>query len=95
MIGPQLTGSDPAATNPAMLKIASSFAQFAAVRSGRRAVCAATMVAGIVPMLAGCIQVTAPDKPIVIELNVNIRQEVIYQLSADAEKTIKDNEGVF
>lgn len=95
MIGPQLTGSDPAATNPAMPKIASSFSQFVAARSGRRAVCAAMMVAGIVPTLAGCIQVTAPDKPIVIELNVNIRQEVIYQLSADAEKTIKDNEGVF
>jgi len=45
--------------------------------------------------LGGCVNVTAPDKPIVIELNVNIRQEVIYRLAADAEKTIKENEDIF
>ncbi|MFA9201062.1 MAG: YnbE family lipoprotein [Cypionkella sp.] len=45
--------------------------------------------------LAGCVQVTAPDKPIVIELNVNIRQEVIYRLAADAESTIEENEDIF
>ncbi|WP_395327135.1 YnbE family lipoprotein [Novosphingobium sp. BL-8H] len=95
MIGPQLTGSVPAATSPAMTSIVQPFSQQFAPRSGRRAVRAVAMAAVFVPMLAGCIQVTAPDKPIVIELNVNIRQEVIYQLSADAEKTIKDNEGVF
>lgn len=45
--------------------------------------------------LGGCVQVTAPDKPIVIELNVNIRQEVIYRLAADAENTIDQNEDIF
>ena len=45
--------------------------------------------------VAGCISVNAPDKPIVIELNVNIRQEVIYRLAADAEKTINENEDIF
>ena len=45
--------------------------------------------------LGGCVNVTAPDKPIVIELNVNIRQEVIYRLAADADKTIKENEDIF
>ncbi|WP_243652316.1 YnbE family lipoprotein [Novosphingobium sp. PhB165] len=78
-----------------MTRFASPFPQRTARRTGRRAVRAATMMTGLIPMLSGCIQVTAPDKPIVIELNVNIRQEVIYQLSADAEKTIQDNEGVF
>lgn len=43
----------------------------------------------------GCVNVTAPDKPIVIELNVNIRQEVIYRLAADAESTIEQNEDIF
>lgn len=43
----------------------------------------------------GCVQVTAPDKPIVIELNVNIRQEVIYRLAADADKTIEQNKDIF
>ena len=46
-------------------------------------------------MLSGCVQVTAPDKPIVIELNVNIRQEVIYRLAADAGNTIDENEDIF
>lgn len=45
--------------------------------------------------LGGCVQVTAPDKPIVIELNVNIRQEVIYRLAADAGNTIEQNEDIF
>lgn len=45
--------------------------------------------------LSGCIQVAAPDKPIVIELNINIRQEVVYRLAADAAKTVEKNEGIF
>ncbi|HEY8603380.1 YnbE family lipoprotein [Tsuneonella suprasediminis] len=45
--------------------------------------------------LAGCISVKAPDKPIVIELNINIRQEVIYRLAADANNTIDENEDIF
>ena len=45
--------------------------------------------------LSGCISVKAPDKPIVIELNINIRQEVIYRLAEDAKNTIKDNPGIF
>ena len=45
--------------------------------------------------IGGCVQVTAPDKPIVIELNVNIRQEVIYRLAADAGNTIDENEDIF
>jgi hypothetical protein len=46
-------------------------------------------------MAAGCISVTAPDKPIVIELNINIKQEVIYKLSADAGNTIESNKDIF
>ena len=53
------------------------------------------MAALAVAMLGGCVQVTAPDKPIVIELNVNIRQEVIYRLAADAGNTIEENEDIF
>lgn len=46
-------------------------------------------------MVSGCISVTAPDKPIVIELNINIKQEVIYRLSQDAKDTIESNSGIF
>ena len=45
--------------------------------------------------LGGCISVKAPDKPIVIELNINIKQEVVYKLAADAGKTIDSNKEIF
>lgn len=45
--------------------------------------------------LSGCISVNAPEKPIVIELNINIKQEVIYRLAADAVNTIEDNPDIF
>jgi hypothetical protein len=55
------------------------------------------MVAGgLVPLaLGGCITVNAPEEPIVIELNVNIRQEVIYRLAQDAGNTIEENADIF
>jgi hypothetical protein len=46
-------------------------------------------------MAAGCISVTAPDKPIVIELNINIKQEVIYRLAPGAQNTIEENSSIF
>ncbi|KPP95041.1 YnbE family lipoprotein [Erythrobacter sp. HL-111] len=45
--------------------------------------------------LGGCINVNAPDEPIVIELNINIRQEVIYRLAEDAANTIEENADIF
>ena len=45
--------------------------------------------------LAGCITVEAPAEPIVIELNINIRQEVIYRLAGDADQTIEENADIF
>jgi len=50
---------------------------------------AALMLAG------GCVQVSAPDKPIEINLNINIRQEVIVRLQQDVRDLIKSNPGVF
>lgn len=63
--------------------------------SGWRAVRAVTMLAAGSLVLSGCISVSAPDKPIVIELNINIKQEVIYRLSADAANTIEKNPEIF
>lgn len=48
-----------------------------------------------VAALGGCISVNAPDGPIVIELNINIRQEVIYRLAEDAGNTIEENADIF
>lgn len=54
----------------------------------------AAMLVGALP-LSGCISINAPDEPIVIELNINIQQEVIYRLAEDAESTIESNPGIF
>ena len=45
--------------------------------------------------LAGCITVNAPEEAIVIELNINIKQEVIYRLAEDAGNTIEENADIF
>jgi hypothetical protein len=46
---------------------------------------------------AGCIpvQIQAPDEPIEINLNVNIRQEVIVRLERDAEELLQQNQDLF
>ena len=43
----------------------------------------------------GCVQVSAPDKPIEINLNINIRQEVVVRLQQDVKDLIQKNPGVF
>lgn len=53
----------------------------------------AMMLAG--GLLSACINIAAPEAPIVIELNINIRQEVIYRLAADAANTIDENADIF
>lgn len=65
--------------------------------SGRRLRAPAKALAGCAAMMAvaGCISVNAPDKPIVIELNINIKQEVVYRLAADAARTIEENPDIF
>jgi hypothetical protein len=45
--------------------------------------------------LSGCVQVTAPDKPIVINLNIAIRQEILYKLDAASKKVIEENPEIF
>ena len=46
-------------------------------------------------LAGGCVQVSAPEKPIEINLNINIRQEVVVSLRDDARELIEDNPGVF
>ncbi|MBL9065459.1 MAG: YnbE family lipoprotein [Sphingopyxis sp.] len=45
--------------------------------------------------LTGCVQIETPDKPIEINLNINIRQEVVYRLDGDAKKLIEQNSEIF
>jgi hypothetical protein len=43
----------------------------------------------------GCVTVTAPDKPIVINLNISVTQEVVYRLDGQAKSLIQSNPGIF
>ncbi|HET8612426.1 MAG TPA: YnbE family lipoprotein [Sphingomonas sp.] len=44
---------------------------------------------------AGCVSVKAPDKPIEINLNINVKQEVVVSLKKDAEDFIANNPELF
>ncbi|MCF8706586.1 YnbE family lipoprotein [Rhizorhapis sp. SPR117] len=51
------------------------------------------MIGSVLPV--GCIQVKAPEKPIEINLNVRVQQEVIVRLQKDAEDLIQNNPELF
>lgn len=52
------------------------------------------LVAGLVA-LGGCITIKAPEDKIVIELNINIKQEVLYKIENQVQDTIEQNQGIF
>lgn len=62
-------------------------------RQGIGAKCLAIMMGAAA--LAGCVQIKTPDKPIEINLNINIKQEIVYRLDGDAKKLIEQNSGIF
>lgn len=51
--------------------------------------------AGLVLVSGACVQVQAPERPIEINLNVNVRQEVLLRLERDAEAIIQENPELF
>ncbi|WP_229664572.1 YnbE family lipoprotein [Sphingomonas metalli] len=55
----------------------------------RMTICSAGLLAG------GCVNITAPDKPIEINLNINVTQEVVYRLDSEAKSLIQQNPGIF
>ena len=46
-------------------------------------------------LVGGCISVSAPGKPIVIQLDINVKQDVIYHLAPGAQSTIDENSSIF
>jgi hypothetical protein len=62
-------------------------------RSWKRA--ATTMAALTTVGLCGCVQIDTPTKPIEINLNINIRQEIVYRLDGDAKQLIEQNSEIF
>lgn len=57
-----------------------------------------TALAAIALLAAACsptIKVQAPDKPIEINLNVTVRQEVVVKLEQDVLDTLRRNPAIF
>ena len=54
----------------------------------------AAFLAATMP-LASCITVKAPNKPIEVNLNVDIRQEVLVRLQQDVQQMIQKNPQAF
>lgn len=78
-----LTRGDRGATFPAMNK-----------GRGKRAARIGLVLLASAPV-AGCITLEAPDKPIEINLNINIKQEVVYRLDGQAKNLIQQQADIF
>ena len=61
-------------------------------RAQRLTIAAAAVIAAIA--LPACVTVRPPDKPIEINLNVKIEQEVLVRLQRDVDQLIKSNPAV-
>jgi hypothetical protein len=68
---------------------------YGAIRRNMRSLTTASLMLGILTGLSACVQVTAPDKPIVINLNINIKKEVVYRLDGDAKDLINQEADIF
>ncbi len=54
------------------------------------------VVTFLVPLaLMGCVRLEGGSKPIEINLNVNIKQEVVIKLEKDVQDLVKKNPAVF
>ena len=49
------------------------------------------MVTGAALAAGGCVSINAPTKPIEINLNISVTQEVVYRLDNSAKELIKEN----
>jgi hypothetical protein len=63
-------------------------------RAWTRTARVAAGIAAAMP-LTGCITVKAPDKPIDVNLNVAIKQEVLVRLQQDVQQMIQKNPEAF
>ena len=60
----------------------------------RRAICACA-IGGIAAACSPTVKVEAPDKPIVINLNVKIEQEVRIRVDRDVDSVMQGNPNIF
>jgi cobalamin biosynthesis protein CbiD len=64
-------------------------------RSGALALSAAALLAVVTMGCSPTVKVEAPDKPIVINLNVKIEQEVRIRVEKGVEDLLSDNPDIF
>ena len=50
---------------------------------------------GLVLASGACVNVSAPTRPIEINLNISVTQEVVYRLDSEARAVIQQNPGIF
>jgi len=64
---------------------------------GRQGAGGAALTAGFFALLAACatVKVEAPDKPIEVNLNVNIKQEVLIKMDKEIQDLIANNPDLF
>jgi len=62
-------------------------------RAPRLKISASALV--LLPLTASCVTVRPPDKPIEINLNVKIEQEVLVRLQRDVDQLIRSNPDTF
>lgn len=62
-------------------------------RAPRLKIAASALI--LLPLTASCVTVRPPDKPIEINLNVKIEQEVLVRLQRDVDQLIRSNPDVF
>ena len=66
-----------------------------ASRKGMERIGRGLSIIAVAAGLSGCVNVSAPERPIEINLNITIRQEVVVRLQQDAQQLIQNNPGVF
>lgn len=52
-------------------------------------------ILGTIVLLNGCVRLEGGSKPIEINLNVNIKQEVVIKLEKDVQDLVKKNPAIF
>jgi len=66
-----------------------------AIHGNMRSLTTVGVIFGMIMVLSACVKIEAPDKPIVINLNINIKQEVVYRLDGDAKDLINEEADIF
>lgn len=66
-----------------------------AIRRNMKGMLFYTLIAASSLALGGCVQIAAPDKPIEINLNIKIEQEVVLRIEGAVKDAIEENSEIF